>query len=726
MATMSSASINADFVRLDIHDVTGNAIPEDAPELETVQKIIARMHFDADDFDDATPPQNKIDRLQRKLERHFLSSSGSLETAASGMGQEFVIEGILAPEKAQLQFAADPSLPQGWFREHGDSASIDALTRELERIIASHAPLTAKNWQKIQKDLVRFSLKNHSWMVVRAQLSVADDGNTHVVCFIAPVPKGFSANIDGHDVTAADVILDSPLPEKIGMRELATEGANYFTALSESYAAQDRVLSVVRDGSTVPYLPEFDRDAAVWRLTASTENGTALPIESLAAPHFLAFTLPVDAHGTAAAPEDWEAQSRFRDTQGRLTTASIYAGLIWLTDWYNDRGYALVGGHIAARFDGETLRVTADLYRLAADIAVTPPGIPDDADKQAIAARNAAREFRCHAGEFFNAHELGDALSAINAKFPYQAIPDIDFDETSGTAQVTVTLDDKHMKRVEKLSLAGGYAGGSGLFGGAEAALRTTSGIREAAAVTLYPGANLASSNVSVATPRDTIGGEHHVSLWGSYYLDYLSGVGVSESYSLPLGDSDFSLILGGGVKALFSEDQAIPGTDAVYFSPNIGIAYAKNGFSASLIGGPRINTQGAIYAGVAAEAAKRWDLNTEGTWYATVYAKAGVLFGGVPEADMYHAAPFVLHGYVAQPPLAVKIYAMVGADVMREIPGGAVDIGLGASAGIIGGVLVVGGGVKIRLKVIFPMTVTVGPALVDGIPTPITVSLGG
>lgn len=670
--------------------------------------------------------RRRLKRLAKALENDAFLVTPNLAWAESGVSVSVSLTVVAPIGACRLKLVPSSDTPPEWIATRTDATSVDRLGRTLNGILQDSVPLSAAAWKKAQIEIRQYSRKNTDWDV-DPHIGLSPEGGALVICVVTPEAKGFAAVIDGNAVTSEDVETPWHLPESVPVSRLKTHGGDFFAALSRRYAERGEVLVSTREGQVEPVIPEYSKVGGTWQLTA--HGGDSLLTAKM--PRFVRFDPPTDADGKPRGPrpDEWLAMFSDPDFPGLYTTAAIAAGLKNLTRWYDERGYRLVGGHLNCEIGGDgNLHVRAELYRLAKDITLIPEGSDIPEAKLEKHLKYIEREFRFRAGQFLNARDLGDAIAAVGARFHIIAKPFVETDDAAGTAKVTVQLIDDGVVGLDKLTIGGGYSGTNGAFVQASESFTSYNGFRNSASLSYFPQADLAGAGASLSTPRDENGGTHEASLSGQYYLDYVSSVGANYNYLFPIGDSRFSLIAGAGAQAMFSEGQAVDGTDALYFGPNFGVAYAGNGLSARLVAGPRVSTQGAFYLGIEGGVSKRYDLNEAETLYLELYAKGGALVGivgDVPAAARFHNAPIALHGYYVQPPIEAKLYAVAGANLMQELPGGILDVGIGASAGVIGGVWTVGGGIKIRLKVFFPVTVTIGPALVNGVPTPVTVSLG-
>lgn len=712
-------------IRLTVRDAVGERIPQTNPAYGDIAAEIEKSRlFETGEPMSRKELQRRLKALARTLEEHAFVATPEIAWFESGKSLAISLSVVAPIPEYRLQLVPAADTPPEWIRSNVTEAAVESLGERLNAALNAHAPLTASSWKKALAEIRRTSHSDPDWDVENLRIGLGRDGQVTVACVVTPEAKRFAATVNGQIVTSDDVDMPWGVPDSIPARKLKSHGGDFFSALSSRYARNGTILVTLQDGRIEPVIPEYRKVGDAWQMAAA--GGSSLLTAKM--PASVDFTPPVDGNGKACGPRSGEWLAMFSDPKfpGKYTSVAIADGLKKLTRWYDERGYRFVHGHLDCELgtDG-TLQVRAELYRLVADVVLIPEDGEASMKKLGKHLEYVSREFRFHEGDFLNVNDLSDGIAAVGTRFHVTAVPFVETDDVTGTAKLTVKLVDADTGGLDNLKLGGGYSGTNGAYVQASEGFTSYNGFRHSASASYSPQANLAGASVSLATPRDENGGTHEASLSGQYYLDYISSLSANYNYLYPIGDSRFSLIAGGGVQALLSEGQAIEGTDALYFGPNIGIAYAQNGLSARLVAGLRVSTQGAVYVGIEGSVSKRYDLNEAETLYLELYAKGGALIGVVPVAAQFHSVPIALHGYYVQPPIEAKLYAVVGINLMQELPGGFLDVGIGASAGVIGGVWAIGGGVKIRLKVFFPVTVTIGPALVDGVPTPVTVSLG-
>lgn len=712
----------ADALDVKVHTPIGDDIPEDSKTDDVLDEFAARKTgLKIGKSYKQAVIERRMKRLHRQLSKSALSSDSELSWAAQDESLHFSVDVTLPAYEHDLELAMAQNVSPEWLMQNVSVDDQGEIKKQIEAVLAKRSPVTAASMKVLVKDLKRLSAKNHPWEVDDMSMVIGEDNRANFTVTLSPKATGFAIVVDGQNVTT-DLKLD--LPERITPARLGACGKNHFIALSEHFAEQGQILAVARDGKLVPYVPEYRKRNDQWEYVATAEGtANALPIVTAPAPTFLIFEDATDAHGKSIGPSEFERSEMFREC-GKLTTFSIDRGLQKLTRWYQDNGFPLVGEKLAVELTpaGE-LKIKADVYQLASDVIFITDPADGYEEKRVKHMKFVKREFRMSAGDALNYHDLSDAISSVDYRFHYQAVPFVETDPVTKTATLTIQLVRKTGSGWESLTLAGGY-GTQGLIFQAGEAATTHTGHKIATNLSVYPMSDFASLATTLSTPREESGAQNEFAFSAKYYLDFISSLEASYRRKIPIGDSDFSFIAGGGIEALFSTHD-IAGANALYFKPDLGIAYSKRGFTAQIVGGPRVNSLGHIFGGLEASVHKRFDLTEDKSLYAEAYARAGLLFGNVPDAALYHTQPVALHGAYVQTPAMIQLYAVVGVALMQELPGGFLDVGIDASAGIIGATFAIGGGVRIKLKVFFPLTFTIGPALVNGVPTIVTVSFG-
>lgn len=711
----------AEALDVTVRTPIGDKIPEDSKTDNVMDDFVAdKTGLKVGKSYKQAQIERRMKRLHRQLSKSALLSDSEIRWATQDESLKFSVDITLPAYEYDLKLAMVPSVSPEWLEKNVSFAEQDKIKKQIEAILEKRLPVTAASMKSIVMDLKQLSAKNHPWEVDNVKMLIGVDNQAEFDVMLSPKATGFSIVVDDEKIEAP---LDVSLPERMTTAGLGAYGKNHFTALSKHFADQGQTLAVERNGKLVPYIPEYRKQNDQWEYVATAADGASLPIITTTAPTYLVFEATTDIHGKLIGPSDFERNEMFRDN-GKLTAFSIDRGLEKLTRWYQDNGYPLVDERLKVELTPEgELKIKADTYQLASDVVfVTDPNDGYE-EKRAQHMKFVKHEFRMKAGNVLNYHDLSDAISSVDYRFHYTAVPFVETDSATKTATLSIRLIRKEANGLESLTLAGGYGTQGLLFQGGQASTLHT-GHKIATNLSVYPMSDYASLSTTITTPRDETGAQNEFALGAKYYLDFISSLEAGYHRKIPIGDSDFSFIAGGGIEALFSTHD-IEGTDALYLKPDLGLAYSKRGFTAQISGGPRISSQGHIFFGIEASVHKRFDLTADKSLYAEAYARAGLLFGNVPDAALYHTQPVALHGVYVQTPAMIQLYAVTGVALMQELPGGFLDVGIGANAGIIGATLAVGGGLRIKLKVFFPMTITIGPAIVNGVPTVITVSFG-
>lgn len=681
--------------------------------------------------------------LQNKLERLGLNASVSCEWVEPGKSIRVQASVTTPPTLFQTNVVfEEATTPAAWIEQN----ITDEIRAQIENICGDELllPITNKKLDRTMRRLKAVSRKDERWEIVEAGMWRQQNGVMQFDIVVRPKPHDISVTID--DAGAAEswdfASLGIEHEGRIKPGQLARVKKKFYEALSDQYEAEGKILVVDRQVKglngverlvTEPYLPEFKQVGDKLVLEATDAAGQPLKIRTAPAPTRVELDCPLK-------PKDQRIENFFTKGENgkaavNYSSSSIYYGVAALTDWYHDKGYPLRGGRLFYEVGADgVLRVSGDLYKIAGDIEIVADTAIDENTKKKI-----TNEFRQKDGDYFNRKSFDRSLAEVGRRYHFKtlALPYEQFDHENGTVALKVILLHKEPKDILNM-LTGqvGYGGEADELGvmatlGHEISLGNVNGpgtgnmLSSKASYSFGPNEGGISTNLS--TPADATHGRHYIGASGSYDPNYVSKLGASYAYLRPIGQSNWST--GPAMKADYlAGSPDIDGTGALYFGPSWMARYDDgNGLTGEVAAGPRIGTNGAVFAELSAGINKRWNLSDDETIYAEAYAKAGLLAGAIPAAALYSSVPMVMHGAYMQSPVAA--YGILGAAIMKELNifgEEFLDVGLGASAGFAGPVWSVGGGLRLKFKLgSFTVAMTIGPALVNGVPSPVQFSFG-
>jgi hypothetical protein len=522
-----------------------------------------------------------------------------------------------------------------------------------------------------------------------------------------------------------------------------------WASLSEHYAKDDQILVLKKDGVTMPFVTYRD-DIVLDRheLKFNPEVGDVTVTQP-----------PTDivVEGIPGLKDD-KVERIFREGAGKagaITSKSITEGMYALYAYLNLKGLMLVKedpnsqtpGKLDYEIVGNQLKIKAKVYELAEPVEPAdfefPAGTPADQKTKSLKWLKHEAVFN-KVGEPLDMNDISMARLAIAAYTRFE-VSDVRFEPQSGHPEKVA------LKFILKPKpTLGGADVTAGMMTDADGVTPILQGIE-----TLNPGGvamtgkqtvgfgtdfdsesysilDSASLEATLSLPAHNQARDRVVLFGGGSWDidgDASNSATLGADYVHPLTPySNWSVFGGLGVQGVWGYEGDGNG---LYLKPRVGLRYSndKEKLTAEVFIGPRVylGEGGGVFWEAGTSVHKRWDITKDHKLYAEAYAKAGILFGAkIPSAAMYQSLPISMNGTLYQSP--VQLYVGAGAALMYEaIPShilGGFDLGIGTNVGAIPGLFTAGVGIKVKSRLL-GMTVLIGPAIVNGVPTPISVSLG-
>ena len=665
--------------------------------------------------------ERELKRLERCMKSSLYHYSVDIEWGEEPNEFYLKVIAVLPPTDTKVFLQLDPNVSRDWVLENVTEDEWTSMSADLEAEI--EIPVTIKNFKRSEKRIEKYFRQNKDWDVLALQSKFAADGSLILMPYLTPQPQELVAEFvleSGDTIRFSESQFQGQV-SAVEERDVKKRLFRFFDSVSETLAVEGNGLFVEYDGQLRPYIPDLRKVEDEWMMVAPHVNGELLPIQVRSLPNEIELEAEISPSNSRL--NRFFGGNRTKN-KSHYTSEELQDGIKKLTDWYTKQGYQLVNGRLELEVVDGKVQISASVYRARSEIQFH---FHDDryAEKRSKHEHWIRNEFRQEAGEAFDFAEFNNALHEVHERFHYVPIPHPVFDNETGTVQMTVEFVlQEDMRRILKGAyLDGGFSSSSQAVLSAGLDVNTHNGVKINSKLTTAPMIPSVSASIAASGPRFEDGTRVSGSVGGIWYPDEYGSFSLGAMASTPIGQSDWSVNYGGSISGIYG-DIDLGGINALYLKPDLGLSYQKNGFAFSVTAGPRVSTEGAVFGELSVGVSKRMDLTENGRLYAELYAKAGVMFGSVPTAATYSSVPVQLHGVFLQPPLFVPFYAVAGANVMFELIPGILDVGVGAKAGFVGGTFSIGAGILLRLKFPLYISVMIGPAIVNGVPTPVTVSL--